>query len=162
MSLLCLVNRFANDTAMREIHRVLVPLGTFAPIWNVFDKRVKWVNELNTVIEPYCPHDQPRRETELWRKSFTNNEHLFTAPTAQILDSVQQEGDEQLIINRIMSVSFMATLPKSEQDKVSAQVHELLTTSPEISSQTVYTLPYRTEMYFSQKIVPELEVSKDV
>jgi ubiquinone/menaquinone biosynthesis C-methylase UbiE len=50
---------FDGPAALAEIHRVLVPGGRLALIWNVRDESVRWVEELTKIIDPYQGESTP-------------------------------------------------------------------------------------------------------
>ena len=51
---------------------------------------------------------------------------------------------ERVIVDRILSVSFMAALPPDEQERVKAQLREVIATSPELAGKAQVTFPYET------------------
>ena len=51
---------------------------------------------------------------------------------------------EKVIMDRILSVSFMAALPLEEKGRVTAQMQEVIATSPELAGKTQVTFPYET------------------
>ena len=48
------------------------------------------------------------------------------------------------IVDRILSVSFMAALPPDEQERVKAELREVIATSPELAGKSQVTFPYET------------------
>ena len=51
---------------------------------------------------------------------------------------------EKVIIDRILSVSFMAALPPEEQEHVTSQLKEIIATYPELAGKAQVTFPYET------------------
>jgi hypothetical protein len=43
-----------------------------------------------------------------------------------------------------LSVSFMAALPPDEQERVKAEIREIIATSPELAGKAQVTFPYET------------------
>jgi hypothetical protein len=48
---------------------------------------------------------------------------------------------EQVIVDRILSVSFIAALPPDDQERVRSKIRELIATSPELAGKTQVTFP---------------------
>ena len=62
---------FQGQAALREMHRVLRPLGTLGLIWNVRDESSPWVHQLMELIRPY--HGQtPAYSSGDWKTAFEN------------------------------------------------------------------------------------------
>jgi SAM-dependent methyltransferase len=61
---------FANQGALREIHRVLRAGGILGLVWNVRDESVDWVAAITKIIAPY-EGSAPRFCKGDWRKPLT-------------------------------------------------------------------------------------------
>ncbi len=139
---------FDGARALAEFHRVLRPAGGVGLIWNVRDTRVAWVARLEEIIRSVEP-DRPDHQTGRWRAVWDATE-LFaplerrTVANAQVLSL---EG----VIQRVASVSNVAVLPPPARDRVFARVSALLATHPETRERDQVELPYRTEIYLSQR-----------
>jgi len=103
---------FANSAALAEIHRVLKLGGALGLIWNVRDESVAWVAALTRIMAPY-EAGTPRYHTKEWRRLFPaegfgplRERHFPYAHTGPA---------EQVILDRILSVSFIAALPPAGQ-----------------------------------------------
>jgi SAM-dependent methyltransferase len=132
---------FATAEAMHEIGRVLKPGGAFGLVWNVRDDRVPWVAELGRIMKPY-QGDAPRFSSQQWRNVFPAPGF---GPLRERMFSHSHSGPpEKVIIDRIMSVSFMAALPADEQARVTAQLWAVIANSPELAGRSSVTFPYRT------------------
>ena len=143
---------FATRESLAEIRRVLKPRGHLGMIWNVRDESVEWVAALTKIIEPF-EGDTPRYRTQKWRQMFPadgfshlheqqfSNEHIGTS--------------EQVIVERILSVSFIAALRPVEQDLVASQIRELIATTPELSGETSVSFPYKIVALNCFKLPPE-------
>jgi hypothetical protein len=54
-------------------------------------------------------------------------------------------GDpDQVIVDRILSVSFIAALPPDEQERVKVELRKVIATSPELAGKSEVTFPYET------------------
>ena len=113
---------FATREALDEFHRVLRPGGKLGLVWNVRDESVDWVAELTTIITPY-EGDAPRFYKGDWRKPFP---HPGFSPLVETrLTHAHVGPPQQVILDRFMSISFIAALPDAERAKVRAQGYEI-------------------------------------
>lgn len=127
---------FDADAALHEIHRVLRPGGGVALIWNARDERQPLQASLSAVFDRY-EGATPRRGQRDW-KTMLATSGLFER-TRRVLCSHAQAVDEQGVVDRVLSVSFMATLPPEEQALVEQEVRAL--------AQGATELHYMTELY---------------
>jgi len=132
---------FATPSAITEIHRVLKPGGAFALIWNQRDESTPWVAELGKIVNRY-QGDAPRMASGEWRK-------LFPAPGFSPLHEVHFPHShvgppEHVIVDRALSVSFMAALPVAERERVAAEVRRLIDATPSLAGRTEVSVPYVT------------------
>jgi SAM-dependent methyltransferase len=136
---------FATSAALTEIHRVLKPGGTLGLVWNVIDTRVEWVAAMEDIIKPYEP-DAPRSGREgRWRSAFSG---------AQFSDLEESEffhrhmgGAQQVVIDRALSLSYIAVLDATEKANLVARLRALIATTRELKDETKIAVPYRTLAY---------------
>lgn len=136
---------FSSPESLAEFHRVLKPGGALGLVWNVRDERVDWVRALSEVMAPY-EAGTPRYHSREWRRVFPSD--LFEVPQKSVFVHGHTGPAETVIVNRILSVSFMAALPEAEQDKVAATIRQIIEDSPALANQPEVTFPYLTEAYF--------------
>ncbi|MDH0749848.1 methyltransferase domain-containing protein [Pseudomonas sp. GD03842] len=141
---------FADDTALAEIHRVLVPGGRLGLVWNVRDESVDWVAEITRIITPY-EGDTPRFHTGQWRRPFQDS-HCFGQPELTCFNYHHSGSAETVIMNRFLSVSFIAALPEAEKAEVTAQLRELIQTHPALRGREVVEFPYQTQAYLCRRL----------
>ncbi|KAJ8315361.1 hypothetical protein KUTeg_007511 [Tegillarca granosa] len=74
---------FANEPSLKEIHRVLIPGGVFAMVWNHKDSRIPWVKQSQDIALSYFTEDTPRALDYKWKTAienfsgFASGENLF-------------------------------------------------------------------------------------
>ncbi|MEM7426626.1 MAG: class I SAM-dependent methyltransferase [Pseudomonadota bacterium] len=139
---------FASAEALAEIRRVLKPGSALGLIWNVRDETSPWVSDLSRIMAPYEDRT-PRFHEGQWRR-------VFPAPGYSSLQErefshVHTGGFDQVVADRVLSVSFIAAQPESEQSAVRSQVHALKTAYPELAADPV-SFPYRTLVAWTRKL----------
>ncbi|MEB0077707.1 methyltransferase domain-containing protein [Pseudomonas sp. CCI3.2] len=140
---------FANETALAEIHRVLKPNGRLGLVWNVRDESVDWVAAITDIITPY-ESDTPRFHTGNWRLPF--NGRYFSAPEVTCLNYSHTGTAETVIMDRFLSVSFIAALPSQEKAQVAEQLRSLIATHPALRGRDTIEFPYQTQAYRCQRL----------
>ena len=105
---------FDGDAALAEIHRVLRPGCSLALVWN--RRRMDAVNRaIEELIAPHRGHPSAFH-TEAWRVAFERT-RLF-GPLEERIFPNEQFLDADGLVDRIASVSFIATLDDKERTKV--------------------------------------------
>jgi SAM-dependent methyltransferase len=140
---------FASKTALAEIHRVLKRGGRLGLIWNVRNESVDWCAAMTAIMAPY-EGDAPRYRSGEWRKVFP----------AEGFGPLQEERfrnghtghPEQVIVERILSTSFIAALPRPQQLIVAARLRDLIATTPALNRREEVTVPYRTVVFSCAKL----------
>lgn len=140
---------FDGDAALAEIHRVLRPGGRLGLIWNVKDESVDWIEKLGGIMESYRG-DAPRVASGAWKEAFERTT-LFT-PLRRARFSFVHEADFAAVVARVTSVSFIAGLPPAEFARVVDAVRALLASHPETKGRTTFELPYRTGVYWCERV----------
>ncbi|QHG65863.1 class I SAM-dependent methyltransferase [Pseudomonas putida] len=140
---------FANAQALAEIHRVLTPGGRLGLVWNVRDESVDWVAAITRIISPY-EGDTPRFHTGQWRTAFDGSG--FSAPELTCFAHSHLGSAETVIMDRILSVSFIASLAPADKAEVTRQLRELIQTHPALRGQETIAFPYQTQAYLCQRL----------
>jgi len=138
---------FASAESLANIHRVLKPGGVLGLIWNVRDQSIGWVAELTRIMAPH-EGDAPRYDHGEWR-------HVFPAPGFGTLHRRDYRHEhagppEQVIFDRVASVSFIAALDEATRSGVLDQVRALIAATPELSGKDEVRMPYVTQAYWTQ------------
>jgi len=140
---------FDGDAALAEIHRVLRPGGRLGLIWNLKDESVDWIEKLGEIMESYRGA-APRVASGAWKDAFARTS-LFS-PLERARFSFVHEADFAAVVARVTSVSFIAALPPAEFARVVDRVRTLLVTHPETKGRSTFELPYRTGVYWCERL----------
>lgn len=140
---------FSTEAALAEIHRVLKPDGRLGLVWNVRDESVDWVAAITDIITPY-EGDTPRFHTGRWREAFTGE--YFSAPEMTTFTYQHVGSPQEVIMDRFLSVSFIAALPPAAKATVTAQLQALVDTHPALRGRDTVAFPYQTQAYVCQRL----------
>lgn len=140
---------FATAATLKEIRRVLKPAGVLGLIWNGRDESVEWVAALSEIIERF-KGDAPRYLSGQWRRAFPANGFEFL--NEQHFRNEHVGNPEQVIVDRTLSVSFIAALPPAEQDAVAREVRGLIAATPALAGRTKVAFPYATAAFAYRKV----------
>jgi len=135
---------FANERALAEIHRILRPGGKLGLVWNVRDESVDWVRAITDIILPY-EGDAPRYHTGAWRQPF--DVRLFSGLQETCFDYQHVGSPHQVIVDRFLSVSFIAALPEEQKSMVRQKLIDLIAHHPSLEDRDSIAFPYRTHAY---------------
>jgi MOSC domain-containing protein YiiM/SAM-dependent methyltransferase len=138
---------FDGIRAISEIRRVLRADGALGLIWQARDASLPWVQRLNEIIDR-AAGDQPRFRTEQWREVFDLTA-LFEPLQVAEFDYVQR-GSVETILDRVASISYVASLPDDRRDGVIDEVRALLARDPATAGRDVIELPYRSHIYWTR------------
>jgi SAM-dependent methyltransferase len=133
---------FDGDRAIPEIARVLRPGGGIAIVFNVRDEDDPMQAALSEIWEPHRG-DTPTHRTVSWRDAFEDQD-VFT-PLEHRAFRHEQLVDREHLVDRVVSVSFIAILETSERDRVAEQVRSLVPDGEKVS------LPYRTDVFSADR-----------
>ena len=139
---------FATREALAEIRRVLVPGGVLGLIWNVRDLTVPWMAELSGIIDPF-EAGTPRYASGEWRRVFPAEG--FQAIDERSAPHTHVGSPEQVIVQRTLSVSFIAALPEETRSDVERRVRLLIAATPDFAGRSEVAVPYVTRMFAFRK-----------
>ena len=132
---------FQANEALREIRRVLRPGGGLALIWNTRDDRNQLNRAITEILEPLS-RDTPRRRQRDAR-AILDDSGLFTKCEAALFKH-RQKLDEEGLVERVLSISFVASAPREVRADVEERVRAL---ARERDGRV--RLPYVTEVYLA-------------
>ena len=139
---------FDAERSGAEFSRVLRPGGGVGLIWNLRDESVPWVAKLTTLLERHRG-TAPRARDRAWRipVEASGRFQRFREQTFAHGHSVTVEQ----VVDRVLSVSFIAALPPPARDAVGQQVRDLLEEDPSTLGRSTVEIPYTTEAYWTFK-----------
>jgi SAM-dependent methyltransferase len=140
---------FDGPRALVEIHRVLRTHGRFALVWNLRDESVEWVRQMTEIIDRH-QGDTPNERTSQWRRAFSATDLFGTLH--QLRFQHRQALDEEGLVERVASISYIAALPEAQRDRVLDEVRELARTHPELADRDRFDLPYVTDLYWCVRL----------
>jgi len=136
---------FASAESLAEIRRVLKPGGVLGLIWNVRDQSIEWAARLTRILEP-CEGDAPRYDRGEWRSVFPHRG--FGEMKERAFPNAHVGSPEQVIVDRVASVSFIAALDEKTRAGVLAEVRALIESTPSLAGQAEVSHPYVTRAYW--------------
>lgn len=139
---------FASNETMEEIKRVLKPGGILGLIWNLRDETVDWVAALSRIMMPY-QEGTPRFHEGQWRAVFPAEG--FAELREISFEHAHRGRFETVVVDRILSVSFIAALSRSERQEVARQIRRLVHFNPDLSDRSEVRFPYRTLVAWTEK-----------
>lgn len=146
---------FADAAALAEIARVLKPGGILALVWNVRAASPDWVVALSQIIDAH-EADAPRYRSGSWRALFPTP--AFTELPTQSWPYTHTGAAEAVIVDRSLSISFVAALPAATRANVEAQIRALIAATPALAHDPV-SFPYNTLAFAFQKPVASQSAS---
>ncbi len=129
--------------ACREIRRVLRPGGSLGLIWNSRDVSVPWVAELSRIIrwDERGRWQVPYTVEVDWAERFASDETGF-GPLRTFHTTYRQRLDEDTLVARVLSTSYLASQDADAQAVVADRVRRLVAGFPD-----TFDLPYVTVAY---------------
>ena len=134
---------FDLPAALREIGRVLRPRGRLGLVWNARDTSVPWVAAIDGILAHH-EGDAPRYGSGAWRRAL--DESATFTPLEHRAFRYEQLLDADGLVDRILSVSFIAVLPEREQSQLAGQLRALVAGFEEL-----FVLPYRTDVFWATR-----------
>lgn len=133
---------FDAPAAIDELHRVLRDRGRLCLIWNVRDGSHPLQASLSALLAPYRAAT-PSHGGERWWGAFEQTDR-FTIPELAAFRH-EQHVDIEGLVDRVLSVSFIAILDDEERASVASRVRALAPAGGEV------VLPYRTDVWITDR-----------
>jgi SAM-dependent methyltransferase len=133
---------FDGAAATAEIARVTSAGAALIVVFNVRDPGDPMQAELEAIWEPYR-QDTPTHRSGDWRTSV--DEHPAFLPLEHAAFRHEQVVDADALVDRVVSVSFIATLPEAERAAVADRTRRLAGAAKSVS------LPYRTDVWWTRR-----------
>lgn len=131
---------FEPQRALAEIARVLRPGGGLALLWNHRDERVPWVAELTRIIH-WDTFERGQYHRTDWAAVVAEASHRFSPVVLEEHD-YEQDLDEAGLVDRVASVSYVATMGVGERGVLLDEVRRLVADFP-----PRFVLPYVTSVW---------------
>ncbi len=136
---------FDANRAVREIARVLRPGGGLSLVWNVRDESVGWMRELSDLLRP-LRRGTPSYRGDVWRAAFHRQVPFTDLKYRRFRHSHSLDLDAA--IDRVRSISFVATASRKARARILRDVRALLESDSATRGRSVIDFPYQTEVYW--------------
>jgi SAM-dependent methyltransferase len=114
---------FDVDRALAEFDRVLVPDGSIGLVWNFRDVDVSWQCELDELLSSLRGRDVPHSRDGRWERAVVSSRfEIAAARSWRWSFTTDLEG----ALDRVRSVSYVASLPDDERHEVDELVRGLV------------------------------------
>lgn len=133
---------FDAAAALAEIARVLRPQGRLAILWNERDEATPWVAEMSRLIR-WHERTVSRYQHVDWA-DVVSGAGRFTA-LQETSFGWGQPMTSDLLAERVRSISYIATMPTPERERLAAEVVALVSRLPE-----PFPLPYTCRVQWAQ------------
>jgi SAM-dependent methyltransferase len=114
---------FDASRALAEIARVLRPGGTLLLVWNDRDERVPWVRAFSTIVHA---HDTGAYESDVDYAPVVAASGCFTPLERRDADNRQRDVTIDVVVERALSTSYIASASADVQAEVERDVRALL------------------------------------
>lgn len=150
---------FRPRAAVAEIARVLRPGGGLGILWNTRDESTGLSYGISRILARYRgrtpgnPGGEGSRGPGAggrWRRAFERPASGFSRLSYRAFSHAQRL-DRRGVVERVLSVSFVAALPASERRRVAEEVRALLDGVPPDRVEGTFAIPYRTDVYWAHR-----------
>ncbi|HEV2429621.1 MAG TPA: class I SAM-dependent methyltransferase [Thermoplasmata archaeon] len=136
---------FRFPEALSEIARVLRPAGRVGLIWNRRDESVPWVRAIGRIVEARERRGAPRSDDGSWQAAVRSDRRFGELSNRSFPFTARTTVDR--IVDRVVSVSFVALEGAEASAAVAREVVALLDRDPMTRGRDALDFPYRTDAY---------------
>jgi SAM-dependent methyltransferase len=132
---------FDRPKALPELRRVLRPGGVLAPIWNLRDESVDWVERLTEIVGS--------SKGERMATSAADPGYFgpgFGEPEIRIFRH-EKTLDPAALVRLVQSRSYYLTAGPERRRELVAAVEDLVATHPDLAGRETFAMPYRTHAF---------------
>lgn len=133
---------FATERVLTELHRLLRSEGGLALIWNRRDIDDPMQLALEEIVARYRG-GTPGHENDRWMDAMRATSRF--SPVGERQFNYEQSLDRGGLLDRVLSISFIAALDQSERNAVIREVQSKAGAASE------FRLPYRTEVFLFRR-----------
>jgi SAM-dependent methyltransferase len=114
---------FDYPIALDEITRVLEVGGHLVTVWNVCDDSEGWAAEYTSIVDRHA-NGAPQYRDMSWRRAINADPRLAPVDEWRVVNP--QLVNPELVVDRVLSTSFIAALPSDRQNEVVAEIEDLV------------------------------------
>lgn len=140
---------FSDQDSIREIHQVLKPCGHLGLIWNQRDTSFEWIKAIANFLIP-LEGDTPRFHHGTWQTNLEDSD-LFHLKSKQSFKFEHTGTVEQVVVQRILSTSFIAASSAEHKEYVRQEVLKIVQHHLNKTIYDTVSFPYLTHAYHYQK-----------
>jgi SAM-dependent methyltransferase len=143
---------FDPPRALAEIRRVLRPGGWLFLVWNTRSRRATWVAALGDIMADGAGERPYDNYYDIDYAQLVADSSLDYGPGAKWSHDWVQPCDEDLLVDRVASVSIVGLLPDDRRAAVLDNVRTLARTHPDLAGKAWFDFPYTTIVWRWQAI----------
>lgn len=137
---------FDGPAALREIRRVLKPMGGLGLVWNGQDRTVDWVDAIWVEVDARRD-DTPSAWSYQWRDAFTPEAGF--SPLVSTTFRHDHPTDRDGLVARVTSISFVQRAAPGERDFLDAHVRKVC---DEAGLPARFVLPYNCYVHWCRSV----------
>jgi ubiquinone/menaquinone biosynthesis C-methylase UbiE len=135
---------FDHQPALAEIARVLRPGGGLAMLWNRRDESVPWVRRMSELVR-WHDHQASTYDSTDWAGIVAASGRFEPLQSARF--RYEQLIDTEGLVDRALSISYVADSPAEQQAEVAAMMRDLAA-----GFDQPFVLPYHTLVFWCRRL----------